>query len=155
MSTPTSSPQQTSPVTTARLSQPAPCPIACRQVYERRCAGDPLYAVLSSNNAAVLNPHVSGIMQLIERRGTLRSVTMKTFQRVLASNDTIAKHAIILMALHAEPAFREYWAERGNERVVAEYTLNVLPKYVQAVLTGHFENMKTFVREVRSEYMMM
>ena len=146
----------TSPTpTSARLSQPAPCPIECRKVYERRCQGDPLYAVLSSNNAAVLNPHVSGIMQLIERRGTLRSVTMKTFQRVLASNDTIAKHAIILMALHAEQAFREYWAQRGNERIVAEFTLNALPKHVHAVLTGHYQDVKSFVRAARCEYMHM
>ena len=158
MSNPTSPKTRTTSCDTqtiARLSQPAPCPIACRRVYELRCEGDPLYAVLSSNNNAVLNPHVSGIMHLIKRRCPMRSVTEKAFRAALDSNNVVAKHAIILMALHAEPSFREYWAQCGNERIVAEYTHNVLPKLTHAVLTGHFENLESFVREARIEYMIM
>ena len=150
---------QTSPPpthSTARLSQPVPCPIACRKVYERRCEGDPLYGVLSTGNAAVLNPHVSGILHLLKRQvGNLRSTTANVFTEVLKSDDAVAKHAIILMALHAEPAFREYWADRGNERVIAEFTHNVLPRHVHAVMTGHYDDLRCFVRDALAEYMIM
>ena len=142
--------QPSRPPPSGPLAQRPPAPSALRSIRQERCDVDHLYAVLTTRNAARLDPHVAGIQRLLKSRDVEASV-IKALQAAVDSESCVVKHAIILFALHAESSFREYFAQRSYERIVGEFTLNALPRFVQAMLTGHYESLSTFVQDARSE----
>lgn len=134
------------------ILQPQPPTVAqLRQIYQDRCSKDLLYAVLTTQNLARIDPHVAGIQRLVLSRNADKTV-QRALQAALDSKCVVVKHALVLFALHAESAFKKYFADRSNDRVIGEFTLNNLPKYVHAMLTGHYENLETFVQDARAEY---
>ena len=133
------------------LAQRPPLPSELRRIRQERCEADHLYAVLTTDNAARLDPHVAGIQRLLKSRNVEASV-IQALQAAVDCKSSVVKHAIILFALHAETAFREYFAQHSYERIVGEFTLNALPRFVQAMLTGHYETLDNFVQDARSDY---
>lgn len=123
-----------------------------RHIYQARCADDHLYSVLTTCNVATIDPHVAGVIELLRARNKASKSVFAVLQRTLDSANVVAKQAVILFALHAEPALRAWFAQNSNERVVAEYTTNVLPRFVHAIMTGHYQTLKEFVDEARAEY---
>lgn len=123
-----------------------------RHIYQARCTYDQLYAVLTTSNLATIDPHIAGIMELLKARNRVSPAVLKVLQRTLDGKNVTAKHAVILFALHAEPALQTWFAQNSNERVVAEYTANVLPSLVHAMTTGHYETLTEFVGDARSEF---
>ena len=128
----------------------APNSTRCAAIYTDRASNDLAYAMLSSANMAKLDPHVEGIRRLLHNQSPC---VQGALQKVLDSNDPNVKHAVILFALHAEPSFRAYIAKHSNERVLGEFVNNELPRRVSACLTGHYDSLKTFVRDARCNFL--
>lgn len=141
-----------SPRLSPQHHQPRVADTVMRHIYQARCADDHLYNVITTSNKASIDPHVAGVIELLRARNKTSKTISAVLQRTLDSENLVAKQAVVLFALHAEPALRTWFAQNSNERVIAEFTNNILPQLVHAIMTGHFQTLKEFVDEARAEY---
>ena len=124
-----------------------------RLIYERRCQQDLLYQVLTTASRTELDPHVQGIIRIASNR-QLSANTRSQLQAVLDGEDSVSKHALLLFALHAEPAVRKYIGDRSTTAALAQFTHTVLPALVNRVTTG-VDTLAEFVTTSRTEYITM
>lgn len=131
---------------------------AMARVEMQREKRDLLYHVLLNTEASTLDDVVQQITSHIsDKFGDDKSARLKNMlQKVNASSDRVAKHAVIFFALDREPRTRELFMNDAAPRVPPEkfqhFVDKELPILVEKLMKGAFTSLRAFVEDVRWTY---
>jgi hypothetical protein len=126
-------------------------------IEKSRCGSDMLYDCIVNVDSVHLAPVTQEICQRLQRWSNEKASTrlQNMLLKTTSSEDRIAKHAVIFLALYSEPWARELFLSQTPKVPPGKFNDFVgseLPILVEKLLTGSFTSLRAFVEDVRWVY---
>lgn len=127
------------------------------EIENQRCQSDKLYDCIVNTESDHLNLLCSHIYKMVSRRWKEQmSTRMKNIlEMTVASDDRVAKHALLFFALYQEPEMYTLFINKTPCVPPAKFTPFVqqeLPVVVGKLLRGSFTSLRAFVEDTRWTY---
>ena len=123
-----------------------------------RCRSDMLYDCIVNVHSDQLDNICTEICNIVAQRWepNVQSTRMKNMMKqTLASDDRVAKHALLFFALYQEPSLQTLFINevpRVPPEKFAFFLEKELPQTVQKLLKGAFTSLRAFVEDTRWTY---